>query len=258
MSELKVEDLKKLSVAKLTEYIKGLEGEDKVLAENVLKSKLSRNEQLADMPGVAAEKETSEEVNADVEKRRAEREAARLAKEEEKNKLAAERAEKAKQREELRVKAFEEKLQAAAKKEEMKNATKEQREALAIEKEELRKAKAVEKEAIFQAKMQQFEEKKAAENARVAAVAEALKNNPDVNVGGAGKEGKKSKTAEIKELMAQGFTNPEIAKATGYGIKFVCDTAWRINKEIEKAEFVAKYMAERQAKIDSASAEKTE
>jgi len=258
MSELNVEDLKKLSVAKLTEYIKGLEGEDKVLAENVLKSKLARNEQIAEIPGVAAEKETSEEVNADVEKRRAEREAARLAKEEEKNKLAAERAEKAKQREELRVKALEEKLQAAAKKEEMKNATKEQREALAIEKEELRKAKAAEKEAIFQAKMQQLEEKKATENARVAAVAEALKNNPDVNVGGAGKEGKKSKTAEIKELMAQGFTNPEIAKATGYGIKFVCDTAWRINKEIEKAEFVAKYMAERQAKIYAASAEKTE
>lgn len=251
MSEekLKVEELKALSVAQLQDYIPSLEGEDKILAETVLAAKLKRNEHLRDQPGVAAEVEVSEKVNADIEARRAEREAARIEKEAQKLKILEERAEAAKKREIERAAAVELKLKKQAEKLEMKAATAEQIAAKKIENDKIRAEKAAEKEAIFQAKVKAMEEKKAEEAARVAAVAEALRSNPNVDLG-TGKDGKKTKTAEIRELMAQGFTNPEIAKATGYGIKFVCDTAWRINQALANQKFVDEYMAKRKSTIE--------
>lgn len=256
MSEekLKVEDLKAMSVSQLTEYAKELDGENKVLAETVLAAKIKRNEHLREIPGVAAEKEVSQEVNADVEARRAEREAARLEKEVQKAKLLEERAKAAELREVERAAALEAKMKKAAEKAEMKTATAEQVAAQKEANEKLRAQKALEKEAAFQAKMEAVRLKKEEENARVAAIAEALKANPDVNLG-TGNTGKKSKTSEIRELMTQGFTNPEIAKATGYGIKFVCDTAWRINQALANQKFVEEYMAKRKAAVEAQAAE---
>jgi len=258
MSEekLKVEDLKAMSVSQLTEYAKELDGEDKVLAETVLAAKIKRNEHLREIPGVAAEKEVSEEVNSDVETRRAEREAARLEKEVQKAKLLEDRAEAAKKREIERAAALEAKMKKAAEKVEMKTASAEQIAAQKEANEKLRAEKAAEKEAIFQSKLEAVRIKKEEENVRVAAIAEALKANPDVNLG-TSKAGKTTKTSEIRELMAQGFTNPEIAKATGYGIKFVCDTAWRINQGLANAKFVEEYMAKRKAAIEGTVAQET-
>lgn len=227
MSELKIEDLKKMSAKKLEEYIPHLEGEDKLLAEKVLASKASVKNVAKNDPAVKEAIERSKEMSEDKRAREAEREKLRLEKEAAKAKIEAEKEAKAAEREAARKKIAEAKE--AAKKEREEKAEKRKAELLARKeaREKERKEKAEARAKLLAEKEAEKEAKEAEKIARAKEVAEKLKSLE-------GQEKPRTKTDAVRELIMQGLTNPEIAKATGYGIKFVCDTVWRLERQAEK------------------------
>lgn len=269
MSKLKVEDLKKLSVKQLENYITGLDGEDKILAEKVLATKTAGVSEVEKDDKVKTEIDTSKakaEAKVEEAKKRAEaREAARIEKENVAKAKAEEREVAAKTREEER--------DAARKvKEEVKTAKEVEREkaredakvakaAKAEEREEAKKAKEAEKEAKVEAKAktkadkleklkaEALEKEKAKlqakedEKAHAMAIAERMKGmvsgTPAIN-----------KSQQVRDCVAQGMTNAEIEVATGFGRKFICDTTWRIQRQLEKAEAEAAAAVESVKKED--------
>ena len=247
-SELTVESLQKLSVANLRKYIKELDGEDKLLAETVLETKLKRNEQLGDMPGVAAEIEASKEkAEAEgiksAEERKAERLEALRIKEEEKAKILAEREKEKLERERVREEALKAKeiLRAEKEKEKLEKEAEKEKAKIEREKEKMLKKAEAEKAALIKA--EEAEKARLEEEARLEVVREKLKEMEAENPA-------TSKTDVIKKCVSEGMTNSEINKATGYGIKFVCDTVWRIRRDVERAELrerIRKEMAEEAA-----------
>ncbi len=223
MSELKIENLKKMSAKNLEELISTLDGENKILAEKVLASKFSARN-IKNDPIVKDAIEKSKEMSKDKRAREAEREAIRKQKEEAAKKLAEEKARKEKEKEAERKKILaikeEQRINREKKKEEIL-ARKKEREQARIEKQKKRAELIAEKERIVK-------EKEKARQERAKLVAERLREYEANNVK------PKTKTDAVRELVLQGLTNPEIAKATGYGIKFVCDTVWRLERMAEK------------------------
>lgn len=266
--KLTVEELQKLSPSQLRNIIPGLEGEEKVLAQTVLDKKLEKTKGIREIPGVAAEvefseenansvkKETSEEEakKSDAEERKRLREEARLKAEAEKQRVKAEleakKQEKIAEREKLRELALQQKEERLRQKAEAEAKKLEGRDEKIKKLEEAKKLRKEEALAKKEQKEQAKLDKKKAEDERVAAVAARLR---EVEV--STKEG--SKTDLIKRLMMEGKSNPEIAKETGLGIKFVCDNVWRIMRQLEAAEWLANNKKSK-TKEDGSVEEKTE
>lgn len=235
MSGLTKEDLGFMSLKKLVEYAAELDGDDKVLANEVIAEKKasakSPIQKMKEEPGVKEEISASEQAKVEktrlAEQRKEEREKKRLEKEEAKAKADAEKEVKKKEREEAKEKADAEKEAKKTERSEAKEKADAEKEAKKVEretkKEERKEAKLQAEKDKEVAKLQGIEDKKK----KAAALADALKNQPE-------QEASTNKTQQVRECMLKGMTNAEMVKETGFTNKFICDTTWRIVRQLEK------------------------
>lgn len=218
---LEVNELKKMSIKKLEAFLEGCEGEDKLIVEDVIASKKKSIAAVAVTGEMVPDLEASRKMREQLDLQEAERLAKKAAKEEERVKARMER-------EELKLKALAEKEEKAKLRADEKNAMIEARELKKAEKLEAMAAKLIEKEALKEAKNKSLAE-------RFAKITGLLAEGEF--------ELKPTKTAVIKQCLSQGLTNKEINEKTGYSMKFICDTVWRIEQQIKAAEFAATYRA---------------
>lgn len=218
---LEVNELKKMSIKKLEAFLEGCEGEDKLIVEDVIASKKKSIAAVAVTGEMVPDLEASQKMREQLELQEAERLAKKAAKEEERLKAKAER-------DELRAQKLLEKEEKLKKRMDEKNARIEAKEAEKATKEEQKMQKLIEREAMK-------EEKNKALAERFAKITELMKDNDF--------ELKPSKTAVIKQCLSQGMTNKEINEKTGFSMKFICDTVWRIEQQIKAVEYMAAYKA---------------
>lgn len=232
---MKVAELKKKSIAELEELIPTLEGETQKLAVEILEVKKKREEPDAESPATIAE-EASKAKEAEL-----------LAKEEAKEKARQEREAAAKEREEKRMQAKKDREEAKRKKEA-------EREAKAKAREEEKILKEKEKEEAMRAR----EEAKAARDAERANKVKELAGK----IKFVAKEGVAMTKADmVRKGMSEGLNNRQIADTYGLTIKFVCDTAWRIERQLEQKamrERIRREMAEKYANVTNAKKEQSE
>lgn len=256
-STLIKEDLLKLSVKQLEKFATGVDGADLELVNEVIAEKRARLEQVVDDPNVAKEVGESADLKAAREKVLAEKEAAKIATKEAKDKAFAEK-------QEALAKAREEKAQKAA---EAKAAALEAKQKAILEKEEKQKAILEEKQRKIE---ERAAEKSAREAARIEAIAElsaAREKRQLESIERAQKSaeklksmqfsGKVNKTQMVRECLAKGMGNKQIAEETGFTVKFVCDTVWRIEQMIAQEEYIQK-KREEAAAVKAAEQNKAE
>ena len=239
MSGLLKSDLQKLSLKQLEKFATGVDGEDLALVNEVIAEKSAGKQGLGEMDsGVAtgeknvSEKKkkiakTDEEKNAEAElkaKQKEERDQMLAKKKEEAEKRAVEKQKELEERKQRMEEMMEKKAAAKIEKEERrKEAQKAKMEALAAKKEN---------ETIT-------EEKIAAIRARLQANFEGdPKDNVDL----------------VRRCMLLKLTNDEIKAISGFTTKFVCDTTWRLERNVSfysmQKRFVEKTPEEVAAEIE--------
>lgn len=223
MSDLNVEDLKKLSVKQLEKFATGVDGEDLILVNEVLANKSKVMPIGGDRDGLLA----AEQAKADAAQLKADIKA----------KAAAEKAVIDAEKQALKDKIAVEKAEAV-------KILFAEKEAAAIEKAEA-KAKLVEAKAIAKAAVEANKIRVAEERAKLTAekLAEKLaaKEARAAHVGVY--DGSVSKTEAIASGMLRGLTNDEMEAETGFTRKFIRDTTWRLDRSvnfyIRKQKFLA-------------------
>lgn len=226
---LEVEELKKMSIKKLEAFADACDAEDKTIVEEVIASKKKSIAAASVTSEIVPDLEASQRMREQLEAQEAERLERKAKREEE---IAKARAE----REEAKIKAAELRDIKAA---ERLKAQEAKIEAGLLAK----KAKEEEKAARLIEKEKQKEEKAVRLTERFANIVEKMKDG--------GTEIRPSKTAVIKQCIANGMTNKEIAEQTGFSPKFICDTVWRIEQQIKAAEYLAAYRAKQSVKQET-------
>lgn len=212
---MKISELKKFSIAELEVLIPSLEGEELNLAKDVLAGKKKRAEPDPESEAVKAEddsKARAEEKEKLKEEAKRKKEEAVKEREQKRAEAMAEKEKAKKEREEARIKIEMEKEEGKVLREQQKEEAIRAREEARIQKTFERSAKA--KELATHVEKKEFEDRS-----------------------------KMTKADMVREGMAEGLTNPEIAKKYGLNIKFVCDTQWRIERQIETLLIRAKIRA---------------
>lgn len=245
MSSLVKEDLLKLSIKQLEKYKSGMnpetDAEDIAVVNEVIAEKTNSIDKVKNDPSVATEIEGAKDKKAEIEKLRAEREEAKAKEKAEKEAAALKRKEEKEKEKAVRDEIAELKKKEKAEKDALKaEKDKEKAEKTAArlaKQEELKEARKKAAEEIEQRRIERAEaaEKRAQENAERLA---QLSANPKPN-----------KTQTIRQLLAKGFSNQQIAEETGFARKFVCDTVWRIEQEIKTQEYIQKKREEQAASL---------
>lgn len=215
-STLDKKELAQLSMKQLLNFKTGVEGEDLALVEEVIKEKSGKKE-LGEMePGVAAGDKKVSERKQKVAKTDEEKKAELAAKEELRKKRQEQLEEKRKQmteRLEKKNAEKESKKQETIAMMEKKAAAKEEREKARKEANEKKMLAQMEKKAEVSVN----EEKVAQIKARMVA---NFEGEPSTNVD------------MIRRCMLLKLNNAEIKAVTGFSTKFICDTTWRLERNV--------------------------
>jgi len=231
-STLIKEDLQKLSVKQLEKFATGVEGADLELVNEVIAEKRSRLEQVLDDPNVAKEVADGAEARAKSDARvklQAEKEAAKAAAEALKAEKAAEKMKLKEEAETLRAEKKLEKELGKSSIGEKKAAAEAAKELKLKERQEARERGLLEIE----------------ENRRLRAIAQAEKAEQTAEkLSKMTFNNKPNKTQAVREALAKGLSNADIAKETGFTTKFICDTVWRIEQMVAQQEYIDRRRAE--------------